>query len=128
MRCRVRLIDRHTVEREDGARLPAPHILLATGGHPRRPSVPGAEHGLVSDDFFNFCEAPSRVAIVGAGYVAVELAGVLQALGSQVELFVRGQRLLDSFEPDLTAELLEDTKQHGIHARFGYSLAGVEST
>lgn len=126
MPCRGQLIDHRTVESEDGTRLTAPHILLATGGHPRRPAVAGAEHGLVSDDFFNFCEAPSRVAIVGAGYVAVELAGVLQALGSQVELFVRGQRLLDSFDPDLTAELLEDTKQHGIHARFGYSLASVE--
>lgn len=128
MPCHGRLIDDHTVESEDGTRLTAPHILIATGGRPRRPAVPGAEHGLVSDDFFNFCEAPPRVAVVGAGYVAVELAGVLQALGSQVELFVRGQRLLDSFEPDLTAELLSDTKQHGIHARFGYLLAGVEQT
>lgn len=128
MPCRGRLIDQHTVESEDGTRLTAPHILLATGGHPRRPPVPGAEHGLVSDDFFNLCEAPPRVAIVGAGYVAVELAGVLQALGSQVELLVRGQRLLESFDSDLTAELLEDTKQHGIHARFGYSLARVEPT
>jgi glutathione reductase (NADPH) len=128
MPCRGRLIDPHTVESEDGARLTASHILVATGGRPRRPPVAGAEHGLVSDDFFGFCEAPARVAIVGAGYVAVELAGVLQALGSQVELFVRGQRLLDSFDRDLSAELLEDARQHGIHARFGYSLAGVEPT
>lgn len=128
MPCRGRLIDGHTVESEDGARLTAPHILIATGGKPWRPPVPGAEHGLISDDFFNFCDAPRRVAIVGAGYIAVELAGVLQALGSQVELFVRGQRLLESFDRDLSTELLEDAKQHGIRARFGYSLAGVEST
>src|SRR5690606_6147536 len=64
--------------------------------------------------------APERVAIVGGGYVAVELAGVLQALGSRVDLFVRGQRLMDSFDAELTAMLAEDYRQAGIHLHPGH--------
>jgi glutathione reductase (NADPH) len=126
MPCRGQFVDAHTVENSDGARLHGERILIATGGRPRRPALPGAELGLVSDDFFNLCSAPEKVAIIGAGYVAVELAGVLQALGSQVELFVRGQRLLEDFDHELTDDLLENTRQHGIHAHFGYQLAEVQ--
>jgi glutathione reductase (NADPH) len=121
-----RLLAADTVETSDGVRLRANQILLATGGHPVRPAIPGAEHGIDSNGFFALCEAPERVAIVGAGYIAVELAGVLQALGSRVDLFVRGQRLLESFDADLGAQLVEDYRQHGIHAHFGYSLRAVE--
>jgi len=110
----------------DGVRLRAPQILLATGGRPQRPSIPGAELGLVSDDFFNFCRAPARVAIVGGGYIAVELAGVLQALGSRVDMFIRRRRLLPSFDEDLTAQLAEDYRQHGLHLHFDYPLQSVE--
>jgi len=126
MPCKGVLAGAGAVETAQGARLAAPHILLATGGRPLRPDIPGAEHGLVSDDFFNLCAAPARVAIVGGGYVAVELAGVLQALGSQVELFVRGERLLGDFDHDLTAALAENGRQHGIHHHFSYRLAGIE--
>jgi glutathione reductase (NADPH) len=121
-----KLVDARTVACSDGVRLRAPQILLATGGRPQRPSIPGAELGLVSDDFFNFCKAPARVAIVGGGYIAVELAGVLQALGSRVELFVRRRRLLSSFDEDLTAQLAEDYRQHGLQLHFDYPLQSVE--
>jgi glutathione reductase (NADPH) len=121
-----KLVDARTVACSDGVRLRAPQILLATGGRPQRPSIPGAELGLVSDDFFNFCNAPARVAIVGGGYIAVELAGVLQALGSRVELFVRRRRLLSSFDEDLTAQLAEDYRQHGLQLHFDYPLQSVE--
>ncbi|MEL1265187.1 glutathione-disulfide reductase [Pseudoxanthomonas putridarboris] len=126
MPCHGRLLDAHTVVNADGVELQGRHILVATGGHPHRPEIPGAELGLVSDDFFNLCSAPERVAIVGGGYVAVELAGVLQGLGSQVELFVRGQCLLSSFDAELTDELLADMRQHGVHVHFGHDLAAVE--
>jgi glutathione reductase (NADPH) len=115
-----------TVQLADGVRLRAPQILLATGGHPVRPALPGAQHGIDSDGFFALAAAPERVAIVGAGYIAVELAGVLQALGSRVDLFVRGQRLLASFDADLGAQLVEDYRQHGIHTHFGHELQAVE--
>ncbi len=123
--CRGRFIDAHTVETHQGSRVSGAHVLVATGGQPRRPDIPGAELGLVSDDFFNLCAAPGRVAIIGAGYIAVELAGVLQALGSQVELFVRGQRLLESFDRELSEELVENLRQHGIHCHFGHQLASL---
>jgi glutathione reductase (NADPH) len=121
-----KLVDAQTVACSDGVRLRAPQILLATGGRPQRPPIPGAELGLVSDDFFKFCHAPARVAIVGGGYIAVELAGVLQALGSRVELFVRRHRLLPSFDEDLTTQLAEDYRQHGLHLHFDYPLQSVE--
>src|SRR5690606_18241186 len=90
---RGRLHDAQTVECENGTRLRAKHVLLATGSSPRRPDVPGADLAGVSDDFFGLCEAPGRVALVGGGYIAVELAGVLQALGSRVDIYARSPRL-----------------------------------
>jgi glutathione reductase (NADPH) len=107
-------------------RLRAPRILIATGGRPQRPRIPGAELGGVSDDFFHLCSAPRRVALIGTGYVAVELAGVLQALGSQLELFARGSRLLGSFDAELSELLAEDYRQSGVHLHFGYQLQALE--
>ncbi|MEO6264624.1 MAG: glutathione-disulfide reductase [Luteimonas sp.] len=124
---RGRLLSADMVECSDGVRLRAPQILVATGGRPVRPAISGAELGIDSDGFFNLCSAPGRVAIVGGGYIAVELGGVLQALGSRVELFVRRRRLLDGFDDDLTAQLVEDQRQHGIHTRFDYTLQSLRA-
>jgi glutathione reductase (NADPH) len=119
-------IDSRTVGCANGTQLRAPRILVATGGHPVRPPIPGAELGAVSDDFFQWRAAPGRVAIVGAGYIAVELAGLLQALGSRVELFVRGSRLLKGFDHELAGQLAEDYRQAGIHLHCDYDVAAVE--
>ncbi len=127
MPCRGQLQDARTVRTSTGAVLRAGRVLIATGGRPRRPALPGAELGLVSDDFFQFGAAPAKVAIIGAGYVAVELAGVLQALGSQVDMYIRGSRLLEGFDHELTDDLLEDQRQHGIRAHFGWSVAEVRA-
>ncbi|MFD0740437.1 glutathione-disulfide reductase [Lysobacter koreensis] len=124
---RGHFVDAHTVECHDGVRLGAKHILIATGGHAVKPDIPGAELGGVSDHFFDWTAAPERVAIVGGGYIAVELAGVLQALGSRVEVFVRGPRLLDGFEAELTEQLAEDYRQAGVHFHFQHRLAAVEA-
>ncbi len=99
---------------DNGLDLKARHVLIATGGRPLRPDIPGAELAIDSDGFFNLCSAPPRVAIIGGGYIAVELAGVLQALGSQVELFVRGPCLLQAFDRGLTLQLAENLRQGGI--------------
>ena len=123
---RARLLTHDTVEISDGLRLRAPHILVATGGQPIRPRIPGAELGLVSDDFFNLCSAPGRLAIVGGGYIAVELSGVLQALGSRVELFVRGRQLLQGFDEDLTTQLVQDYLHYGTRTHFGFDVQGLE--
>ncbi|MDY1033232.1 glutathione-disulfide reductase [Stenotrophomonas sp. CFBP8980] len=123
---RGRLVDAHTVECSDGVRISGEHILLATGAHPQRPDIPGAELGLVSDDFFNLCDAPAQVAIVGGGYIAVELAGLLQALGSRVTLLVRGGRLLDRFDGELAAQLAENLCHQGVRIQFDYRLRELQ--
>lgn len=114
MACRGRLLDAHTVVTDTGVRLRAGHVLVATGGHPLKPPIPGAELGGVSDDFFRLAAAPEQVAIIGGGYVAVELAGVLQALGSRVELFVRGPRLLAEMDAEVVAQLQDDMRENGV--------------
>ena len=80
----------------------------------------------MSDDFFHLCAAPGRVALVGSGYIAVELAGVLQALGSEVEVFARGERLLSGFEAELSELLAEDYRQSGVHIHFNHRLQALE--
>jgi glutathione reductase (NADPH) len=111
---------------DNGLDLKARHVLIATGGHPMRPEIPGAELAIDSDGFFNLCSAPPRVAIIGGGYIAVELAGVLQALGSQVELFVRGPCLLQSFDRTLTLQLAENLHQQGIRLSFDTEVTALE--
>lgn len=122
---RGRLAGPGRVETDAGARLAAPHIVLATGSSPVRPNVPGADLGVVSDDFFGWDAAPPRVAIIGGGYIAVELAGVLQALGSRVEVFVRDQRLLRQADAELVDQLQENYVQQGIELVFGYDLEAL---
>ena len=122
-----RIVAAGAVECSNGVRVQAPQILIATGGRPQLPAIPGAELGIDSDGFFRLNAAPARVAIIGAGYVAVELAGVLQALGSRVELFVRGRRLLTGFDADIATQLVEDYRQHGIHSHFGFTLQSLHA-
>ena len=125
---RGRLAAPGVVACDNGVEVRAPQVLLATGGRTQRPAIDGAELAIDSDGFFALDAAPRRVAIVGGGYIAVELAGVLQALGSHVELFVRGERLLHGFDADIAAQLAEDHRQHGIHAHFGASLRSLRRT
>lgn len=97
-----------------GRRLGGDHVLVATGGHPYVPDVPGAELGITSDGFFALEEQPRRVAIVGAGYVAIELAGVFALLGTQTTLLMRHAEPLRSFDSTLRAALLEHLRDSGV--------------
>ncbi|HAD42896.1 MAG TPA: glutathione-disulfide reductase [Plesiomonas shigelloides] len=108
----ARFVDAHTVE-VNGEQITADHILIATGGYPTRPAIPGAEHGIDSDGFFALRELPKRVAVVGAGYIAVEIAGVMHALGAETHLVVRKHAPLRSFDPMLVDTLLEVIKTEG---------------
>ena len=90
---RARFVDAKQIE-VNGETLSADHIVIATGGHPVVPPVPGAELGITSDGFFALTEQPRKVAVIGGGYIGVELAGMLHALGSEVTLAVQGERLL----------------------------------
>ncbi len=126
MPCSGHLEDARTVRTSTGVRLRARHVLIATGARPLRPALPGAALGRVSDDFFDLCEAPARVALIGGGYIGVELAGVLQGLGSQVSMFVRGPRLLQPFDAELAHQLGEDMRQHGVRLHFDQRVQALE--
>lgn len=95
--------------------LEAEHILIATGGQPVWPDIPGARLGITSDGFFALETAPRRVAVVGAGYIAVELAGVLHGLGSEVSLVMRRNHFLNDFEPMLREHLMDAMLHQGIN-------------
>ncbi|MEZ9593409.1 glutathione-disulfide reductase [Shewanella sp. 10N.261.52.F9] len=101
-----RFIDSKTIE-VNGEHYTADNILIATGGAATIPNIPGAEYGIDSDGFFALEAQPKRVAVVGAGYIAVEVAGVLQALGSDTHLFVRKHAPLRNFDPMLSEALME---------------------
>jgi len=109
----ARFVDARTVE-VNGRRYSAEHIVIATGGHPIVPRVPGAELGITSDGFFELTEQPRKVAIIGAGYIGVELAGVLRALGSDVSLVALEERVLEAFDDMISAELMAEMRKQGI--------------
>lgn len=113
LRGRARFTGPHAVT-VDGSRLEAPHIAIATGGRPITPGWKGAELGITSDGFFELPQQPRRVAIVGAGYVAVELAGVFRALGSEVVLLVRRAGVLMSFDEMLREAVMREMAADGI--------------
>ena len=92
----------------------ADHILIATGGRPSIPAVQGAEYGIDSNGVFALTELPKRAAVVGAGYIAVELAGVLNSLGVETHLFVRKHAPLRNFDPMMAETLIESMQQDGI--------------
>ncbi|MFT4938981.1 MAG: glutathione reductase (NADPH) [Paraglaciecola sp.] len=105
-------VDKNTVE-VDGKQYTAEHILIATGGRPSIPKIPGAELGITSDGFFELTAQPKRAVVVGAGYIAVELAGVLHSLGSETHLVVRKHSPIRSFDPMISETLVELMAEDG---------------
>ena len=114
---RAHFVDKHTVE-VNGELIRAKHIVIATGAHAAIPQIPGAEYGETSDDVFAWEELPKSVAVVGAGYIAVELAGVLHTLGVKTDLFVRRDRPLRNFDSYLIDGLVAEMEKSGpsLHA------------
>jgi len=111
-------VDAHTVE-VNGERITADHILIATGGRPSHIDIVGAQYGIDSDGFFALDTMPQRVAVVGAGYIAVEIAGVLNALGAQTHLFVRKHAPLRTFDPLIVDTLVEIMQAEGPNLHTG---------
>jgi glutathione reductase (NADPH) len=116
-----KLIDKNTIS-VNGENLTADTIVLSPGGEPSVPKIEGAKYGITSDGFFELNELPKRVAVVGGGYIGVELAGVLNSLGSEVSLFVRSQKLLNGFDELIQSSLENDYREHGIKIEFGTSV------
>ena len=123
----ARFVDSHSVE-VDGQQFSAKHIVIATGGRPIVPKLPGAELGFTSDGFFALHEQPHNVAIIGAGYIGVELAGVLRALGSQVTLLGSGPRILKNFDEMLSTVLTGEVRKQGIELKTCFRAAGLVRT
>ena len=105
------------VELQGGGRetYTAPHILIATGGHPAMPKgISGVEHGITNDGFFYIEELPKTMAFVGSGYVAVELAGVMNAIGAETHMFIRHETFLRNFDPMIQETLTKRYEDAGV--------------
>jgi glutathione reductase (NADPH) len=121
------LVDGRTVQAA-GRALRAPHILIAVGGRPMLPAIPGAELGITSDGFFSLEKRPDRVAVVGSGYIAIELAGILASLGAKVTLVLRGQRALKDFDAMLGDCMVKTMRDEGIEIVTGAWPQALERT
>ncbi|XP_013400833.1 glutathione reductase, mitochondrial [Lingula anatina] len=98
----------------NGQKYSADHILIATGGSPIVPDIPGAEHGITSDGFFELEDLPKKTVVVGAGYIAVELAGILNALGSDTSIMIRYDKVLRTFDSMVSAAVTENLEEAGV--------------
>jgi glutathione reductase (NADPH) len=114
---RARLVDTHTVEVED-KRYSAANILVATGGWPLLPDIPGIEHAITSNEAFHLKSLPKRVVIAGGGYIAVEFAGIFNGMGSHVTQLYRGPLFLRGFDADVRRALGVEMRKAGIDLRF----------
>ena len=123
----AKFIDANTIA-VDNEQYQAERIIVATGGKPIVPSIPGAELGITSDDFFALKQKPRRVLIAGSGYIAVELAGVLSGLGSDTKVIVRKDGVLRSFDKMLSSELKNAMEKSGISIETGIIPKTVRST
>ena len=122
-----RLVNASTVE-VDGVQYSAPHIVVSTGGRPFVPPVPGAELGITSDGFFALDEQPQRVAILGGGYIGVEIAGLMRSFGSEVTVADIAPRILMPFDLMLSETLSQHMRHEGIELRMPFRTAGLRKT
>lgn len=117
----------HTIRlTADGREVTAETILIATGGRPWVPDIPGAEYGITSDEAFHLPELPKRVLIVGGGYIAVEFAGIFAGLGSQVKLAYRADQILRGFDDDMRNACADHMRHKGIDILTHTELSAIE--
>jgi glutathione reductase (NADPH) len=112
----------------DGRKVTARYILVATGGRPVKPDIPGAELAITSNEAFHLKELPPSILIVGGGYIAVEFAGIFTGLGARTTLLYRGEKLLRGFDEDLRSGLMEEVAKRGIEVRVKADVAAIEKT
>jgi len=125
LRGRARVAGPHAVE-VNGVVHGAKHILVATGGHALWPVFPGAELAVVSDAMFDLPELPKHLVVVGAGYIACEMASIFQGLGSRVTQLVRGTGVLRGFDADIAAFVAREMGKHGVTLRYESTLSAIE--
>ena len=109
-----KFVDPHTIEIGD-QKVTAEKILIAVGGKPVKPDdIPGVEHAITSREIFHVKEQPKRIVIIGGGYIGVEFACILNGLGTEVTLVIRGDKILRGFDEDLRSEIQDGMERHGI--------------
>ena len=123
----AKLVDPHTVVLDSGETKSAKHILIASGGHPVKPALPGAEHALVSDDIFHLESLPKSILIVGGGYIACEFAGILNGLGVDVTQYYRGAQILRGFDDEARGLIAEEMIRNGIKLHLGTNIIEMAS-
>ncbi|KPG75125.1 glutathione-disulfide reductase [Pseudomonas libanensis] len=121
----ARLVDAHQVE-INGERFTAKHILIATGGWPQIPEIPGREHAIGSNEAFFLKELPRRVLVVGGGYIAVEFAGIFHGLGAQTSLLYRGDLFLRGFDGSVRKHLQEELTKRGLDLQFNTDIERID--
>jgi glutathione reductase (NADPH) len=124
---RGRIIDAHTVE-VNGARFTTARILIATGGRPTLPSIPGAEYCITSNEALHLEALPKSIIILGAGYIACEFAGIFAALGVEVTQIYRGELPLRGFDTDVRQMVADEIAKRGVALRPSFSPVAVEKT
>lgn len=110
----------------NGQSIHARHILIATGGTPRLPDIPGIEHAISSNEAFHLPQLPKRVVVVGGGYIAVEFASIFNGLGAQTTLLHRRQQLLRGFDADLGLHLAQEMAQLGVNFRWDEEILSID--
>lgn len=121
------LVDEHTVRVGDKT-VTAEKILIAVGGWPFLPDIPGIEHAITSNEALDLMDLPKRIVIVGGGYIAVEFAGIFASLGAEVTQIMRGDTVLRGFDEDLRLTLAEEMGKHGIQLHTECVVRSIEKT
>ena len=125
---RAQLVDRHTIELGDGKRVTAERIMIAVGGHPVLPEIPGIEHAISSNEALDLKALPKRIVIVGGGFIAVEFAGIFNALGSEVTIIIRRDKLLRGFDEDIRGFLGAQLVEKGITIKTEAQVTAIAKT
>jgi len=126
---RAEFVDAHTVKLQKSGQIKtAKTILIATGGRPWAPEMPGIEHAIVSDDAFTLEKLPERVLIIGGGYIACEFAGIYAGFGCKTTQAYRGGRLLRGFDPEIRGEVSIAQENNGITLKFNASPTAIKKT
>lgn len=123
---RATVADAHTVVLADGSRHTARHILIAVGGRPTRPDIPGAELGLISDDLFNLETLPRKILLIGGGFIACEFASIFNGLGVDTVLVHRGGAVLRGFDDEMRLHVTEQLIASGVNLRLGVTPERLE--
>ena len=124
-KARATVVDPHTVD-VGGKQVTAKYILIATGGWPSVPDIPGKEHAITSNEFFHMEKWPERAIVVGGGYIAVELTGVFHGLGTNVIQLYRGPHFLRGFDDDVRHHLADEMRKQKVDLRFNVNIARIE--